>query len=423
MSLLDIFRLRKTEPQKKVLSEEEEELLEEGIERRIQRKQNQAEESEEEEIELVPDYEDKEQEYDFKDATTDDYMKVILDNCEQIVDSEKQNQYAKIEYQAVTEYLSDLQRIERMDKDDKKQLLDAAKKVDNLTKERENYQQKEIHTSNPRFRPIQTYEKIVMEDLRRMREQEDYGRKVKNDLKQLTAEKKSLKYEYSQVIQRQQGLKKIGVALFAIVISLFVLFLVLTVGSEQSMVIPYSMTILMAAGMAGYIFLQSYRNRYEHALLEKKINRAIELTNKVKIKYINNTSTLDYSNSKYNVENSMELEYLVKEYMKAKEQERTYQSNTERLDHYRNKLIEILQKQKVKDAEIWIYQVQALLEPVEFGGIKSNLEERRERLIEKMNYNLQLKDDCFMQLHQIIERDSSMREEVMKQLAKYNITI
>lgn len=427
MGFFNIFRKKRRNPKEDALSEKEEELLEEGIERRIRKQQGQEELQEEniEDYEPTLSYEeDREEEFSIPiEQTREEYIQAIVDNCEQIVETERQKKHAKIEYQAVTEYLSDLQKIERMDKGERKLLEDAAEKVIRFTKERENYQQKEIHTSNPRFRPLQNYEGNIMEDLKRMREQEEYSKKVKNDLRQLTAEKNSLKYEYKEVFRKQDALKKISIATFAIVISLFVLFWVLSVGLEQSMVIPYSMTILMAAGIGGYIFYESYRNRYDHALIGKKINRAITLANKVKIKYINNTSTLDYSYSKYNVENSMELEYLLKEYTKAKEQERTYRSNTERLDHYRSKLVDILELHKVKDSETWIYQASALIDITEFEGIKKNLEGRRERLKEKMDYNLQVKDDCFMKLHQILEKKEELRGEVLKQLEKYHITL
>ena len=431
MGLLDRFRKKKQNPGKGAITEEEKELIEEGIERRIRKQQEQKEQQNTSLEDAIEDYEptlsyeeDREEEFLVPtEQTIEEYIQAIAENCEQIVESERQTEHAKIEYQAVTEYLSDLQKIERMEPGEKKLLEDAAGKVVRLTKEREDYQQKEIHTSNPRFRPLRNYEGNIMEDLKRMREEEDYSKKVKHDLRQLTAERDALKYEYKECFHKQAVLKKIGVFTFALVVSLFALFWVLSAGLEISMVIPYSMTVLMAAGIAAYIFYESYHNRYEHALIGKKINRAITLMNKVKIKYINNTNTLEYSYSKYNVENSMELEYLLKEYTKAKEQERTYQSNTERLDHYRNKLVDILELHQIKDSEIWIYQATALIDQMEFEGMKENLEHRRERLKEKMNSNLQVKDDGFLKLHQILEQKQELKGEVLRQMEKYHITL
>lgn len=431
MGFFEKIRKKKRNPRENVLTEEEEEILEEGIERRIRKQKERQEQEDTEEDETAEKYEpvlsyeeDREEQIPVPvEQTREEYIQAITENCEQIIETEQQNEHAKIEYQAVTEYLSDLQKIERMEKEDRKSLEDAATKVIRFTKEREDYQTKVIHISNPRFRPLRNYEGSIMEDLKRMREQENYSRIVKNDLRRLTAEKDSLKYEYKELFRKQRDLKKISYATFAIVISLFVLFWVLSVGLETSMVVPYSMTVLMAAGMGGYIFYESYRNRYDHILIGKKINRAITLSNSVKVKYINNTSALEYSYSKYNVENAMELEYLVKEYTRAKDQERSYQTNTERLDYYRNKLVEILENEKVKDSEIWIYQAATLVDSEEFAGIKSNLENRRKKLREKMDYNLQVRDDCFLKLHQILEQKEELREEVLGQLKKYHISI
>ena len=96
----------------------------------------------------------------------------------------------------------------------------------------------------------------------------------------------------------------------------------------------------------------------------------------------------------------MELEYLIKEYTKAKEQERTYLSNTERLSHYREKILDILQMHQITDTEIWLHQVSAIVNVEEFEEIKRNLEERRVRLTERMDYNLQVKDSCFNNMQQ-----------------------
>ena len=172
MGLLDRFRKKKQNPGKGAITEEEKELIEEGIERRIRKQQEQKEQQNTSLEDAIEDYEptlsyeeDREEEFLVPtEQTIEEYIQAIAENCEQIVESERQTEHAKIEYQAVTEYLSDLQKIERMEPGEKKLLEDAAGKVVRLTKEREDYQQKEIHTSNPRFRPLRNYEGNIMEE-------------------------------------------------------------------------------------------------------------------------------------------------------------------------------------------------------------------------------------------------------------------
>ena len=407
------------------------EVIEEGIEQAVRKKQRERRDMEQPEEIVLADYEPKiplEERNEKEEMlptirNEEEGIQLLIENCEQISELEKHNENAKIEYQAVTEYLSDVQKIQRMESKEKTLLEDAARAVMDLTKQRENYQKKEVHTTNACFRSIRQYDGSLMEELKKMREHEEYDKKVKNDMRHLEAEKAALKYEYKELFKKQKELKQLSIATSILVVSLFFLFYVLAQGLKRSMTMPYMLTVVMAAAVAGYIFFEGYRNRYSHVVIEQKLNRAILLLNKVKIKYINNTSTLEYSYSKYNVKNSMELAYLIKEYTKAKELERSYQTNTDRLTHYRDKVLDILQFHDVADAEIWLHQLTALLEKEEFEEVKTSLEQRRKRLVEKMDANIQLKDDCFHNMHCVLENYPNLKTQLVQLLEQYHIVL
>ena len=432
MSLFGFFKRRKEKKEASAVESLPPEEIEEGIEAVIQKKQREIKDITNSEELVLEDYEPKipieETVEELKEAfvlaqSREEGLQLLQDSCEQILEAQRQGDNAKIEYQAVTEYLSDVQKIERMEESERALLTDAAKRVITLAKERKDYESKEVHTTDSCFRAIRNYEGSLQEELKKMRESEKYNQLLKNDMRQLEAEKAALKYERHDLFGKQAELKKLAIATVAIVLSLFVLFIVLGEGLKRSMSIPYIMTVAMAAVIAGYIFWESYRNRYEHAVIGKKINRAIELLNKVKIKYINNTNALEYNYSKLSVQNSMELEYLIKEYTKAKEQERTYQSNVERLGHYREKIVDILQLHEINDAEIWLHQISALVQDEEFSAIKKNLEDRRKKLTERMDYNLQVKDNCFDKIHQLLAEQPDMKEDVLNMFEKYHIEV
>ena len=224
------------------------------------------------------------------ERSTEDCLEILKENCEQIVETKRFNENAKIEYQAVSEYLADVQKVERMEPKERKLLDNAANKMLQLSKERENYQKREITTSNPCFRTIRLHDGQMMDELKHMRENEDYRKLIQNDMRQLEAEKAALRYEYDSLPAKQRELKKITIVMAVIVLSLFVLFFAMEQGLQQDMKLPFIMTVVMAAGIVTYVFYEAYRNRYERTALEKKLNRAIQLLNKVKIKYINNTS-------------------------------------------------------------------------------------------------------------------------------------
>lgn len=405
-------------------------VIEEGVEQAI-RKKKEEQRIEPKEI-VLEDYTpnipleeiSKEQEESLISTTrsTEECVEFLNEKCEEIVETKRFTENAKIEYQAVTEYLVDVQKIEFMESGERKLLNDAADRILKLTKEREEYQKREISPENPCFRMVRKYEDSLMEELKNMREQEQYKKVVQNDLRQLEAEKAALLYDYDRIPSRQEELKKIVLVVAALVVSLFALFFALNMALQQSMTVPFIMTVVMAVGVLVYIFYEGYRNRYEYAVLEKKLNRTIQLSNKVKIKYINNTSSLDYSYSKYNVKNSMEFEYLIKEYTKAKEAERSYIGTTDRLQHYRHKIMDILEVHEVKDAEIWLHQLPILLHADEFEQMKQGLENRKKGLVERMDDNAKLRDQCFEHMHVVLAEKPELRETLLQLMKQYDIS-
>jgi len=427
MSIFGFRKKKKKEREKKIDAAE---VINVGVDEAVRKKQAEQENKREEIV--LEDYtpvievdsdEIKTETVHEMQYTTQDFLELLKENCEQIDEIRRFNENAKIEYQAVSDYLSDVQKVDRMETKERKLLNDAANKLLQLTKEKERYQKREITTSNPCFRSIRMHEGQMMDELKQMRENEDYRKLIKNDMRQLEAEKAALRYEYDSLPAKQRELKKITIVMAAIVLSLFVLFFALEQGLQQNMKLPFIMTVVMAAGIVTYVFYEAYHNRYERSALEKKLNRAIQLLNKVKIKYINNTSTLDYSYSKYNVKSSMELEYLMKEYSRAKEAERTYESNRDRFVHYRDKILDLLTFHEVQDAEIWLHQLTVLVNKEEFAEMKDSLEARKQRLVDRMNDNAKQKDQCFEHMHQVIAEKPELKDALLQLMNEYDISI
>lgn len=429
---MSIFSFLKRKEKKEKTEGFSDEVLELGIERAVQKKEAQLrEESKELELEdYKPDLNLEEEHAEEVmglsenvQPTKEECLQMLTDHCEQVSEINRVTEHAKIEYQAVSEYLSDIQKVERMPEEERKLLNDAASKILELTKEREKYQKREISIANPCFRGIRQFEGTVLEDCKNMREQEAYQKKVENDLRQIRAEKAALLYDYEHIPERQRELKQLMIGTGMIVISLFLFYWVLMQGLGKNMTVPFVLTVLMAAVVTAYIFYESYRNRYEHKQLEQKLNRAIYLNNKVKIKYINTKSALDYSYSKYQVHNAMELEYLMKEYNKAMQAEKTYESNTGRLTHYRDKVLDILEFHGVKDNEIWLHQLSVLLNSSEFQEMRESLEARKQRLIDKMDENARTKDRYFEKMHCIVSEQPELKNELVRLMAQYSISL
>ena len=74
---------------------------------------------------------------------TENERQNVRDFCEQLVDSVTHMEEAKTEYRIVTEYLSDIQRIEELPVDMAKKLIDTSEQIVRLDKERQTYVESE----------------------------------------------------------------------------------------------------------------------------------------------------------------------------------------------------------------------------------------------------------------------------------------
>lgn len=348
----------------------------------------------------------------------------IKDNCEQIIEATRQIDEARVEYQAVTSYLTDMQRIDRIPIEDRQDIDDAARKIITLLKERAKYQnRKNIKISAAQYKQIELYEDEISEQIVNMKQYEEYNIIVKNDMRNLEGEKGSLLFQKEEIIHQQKYLKGLAILTAVIVISLFALFFTLATVLSKDMVIPYILTIIMAAVSLFYICYEARRNIYEMKRTEIKSNKAIRLLNRVKIKYINTNNWLDYVYSKYMVNTSSELNYLWEQYVKAKDEEKRYKDNTDLLNYYNETLIAGLKGYKIADPEVWIHQAIAIIDGKEMVEVRHRLNVRRQKLRERIDYNTKLKEDSTKDLQDMTLKNPEWKPEVIKILSEHDIHI
>ncbi|WP_147525445.1 hypothetical protein [Acetivibrio ethanolgignens] len=305
-------------------------------------------------------------------------------------EARRQLQEARVEYEAVTSYLTDIQRIDMVPEEERKSFTEAAEKILLFKGEREKYKNQEIKLSERHRNSMELYEESLPQELKAMQEKEQYQSVIKNDMRHLEGEKGVLLYERDEIVEKQENLKKLAVTAAALVVSLLILLALLDQVFEAAMQLPFLLTVLMGVVSAAYIIYESRQNRKNMVLTEKKLARAIGLLNKVKIKYVNNTSCLEYAYEKLGVESSMELEYVWKQYLLLKEREKQFRSTTEKINQYNQILITELKKIDVRDAEVWTYQPEALLDKREMVEVRHRLNVRRQKLRDRMDYNNKL---------------------------------
>lgn len=345
----------------------------------------------------------------------------IADMCEQMVLMNRQIEDMKEEYQTVTSYLTDIQKIDRIPEDKRDTIEVAARNILAFSKEREKYRNKDSKLSDSQRKLLERLEGNLILDLKNMKKNEEYNSVIKGDLRHLEGEKGVLTYEKEEIQQKQQSLSKIAAFLAVLVVSIFALLAVIAYAFSIGMEIPYLMTIIMALVFAMYIYFESSRNRQQLKLIDKKINRAIGLLNKVKIKYINNRSLLDYLHDKYEVSSFAELDYLWKQYVIEKELEKNFIKHTEKLNQAKEMLLEELASYALFDPTIWAKQAQAILDKKEMVEVRHELNVRRQKLRDNLDYNKKNYTQNKQAILNYMEQNPSMQEEVKEILRNYGL--
>jgi hypothetical protein len=346
---------------------------------------------------------------------------LVTDTCEQIGENNKQLDELKAEYQAVTEYLTDIQKIERIPEEDREFLNDTARKILAFNKDRVKYKNSTKKISDIQFKHLAKFDDVLSKELKRMKTNEAYHNTIKNDMKYLEGEKGALLYEKEEILSKHSYLKGIAIATCILVAILFLVFVAVNQVYGANMEIPFILTIFMILGSATYIYINSNNNRKDMILTERKLSRAVSLMNKVKIKYVNNTNELEYSYQKYMVNSYAELSYLWEQYKKAKEEEALFRNSTEQINLLNRDLVRELRSYGLADPGIWVYQAEAIVDNKEMVEVRHRLNSRRQKLRESIDYNNKLRDQSLAAIKEYMDKNPDKRKEVNEKLKSFGI--
>lgn len=343
--------------------------------------------------------------------------------CDQIVEATYQIEELQVEYDMVTSYFSDIQTIEELPQNVRQEIANIAKKIAFLEDETSGFLHADDRISDENFRMIQGIEEELKDIFARLKELEDMDLKIKKDLKHLEAEKNSLEYSQDSIEEQQRKLRTF-ITGFGVLGILSVLTLAIAgMLADTSLIMPILLILLVVAGVAAATVVTYKKLSYEFKMCEVKENRAINLENKVKIKYVNNTSMLDYLYSKYNVKNLRELEYLYDQYLIMIDEVRKFQRSAGDLRENSDALTKLLFAYGIKDPDIWSKQSMALIDNREMVEVKHSLNVRRQKLREQIAYNEELRLNGLKDIQESLKRNPDLREQVKRELDLYHINI
>lgn len=328
---------------------------------------------------------DEREEIDIHNAVQ---RKAYVQGClMQMAEAEKELESLNFEYGMVTSYLKDMEEIEALPEQERKELEDCAGKIGNLESERGVYLEKKNRMSDEKFHQMERMEEEAEEGLKKLTDAETYQEKIRQDMSRLEGEKHAYLFRKSELKGAVADAKGMAVICSAAFVFCMAVLLVLHYALEMETQTGYLLTAAAAALVITVIYLKYTEAVKELKIVENGISRLIVLQNRVKIRFVNNTNLLDYLYLKYKVKSAKELRTLWDSYQREKEERKKYRETELALDDCQQELLNILKCYQVKDPAIWLHQTAAILDKKEMVEIRHNLIIRRQSLRKRIDYN------------------------------------
>ncbi|MBR6229855.1 MAG: hypothetical protein IKQ97_08980 [Eubacterium sp.] len=335
-----------------------------------------------------------------------------------ILEARRQCDDVKFEYGRVTSYLKDIQLIDQAPDDERAVIYDSAKRIVELSDMRKAIRHKRYRITEPQRKALDTFEDDVTRDIEKLLEYEDLQVKIRADLRRLSAEKKLLADEKQDIIRKQKSLRTISKAVTVILVLIACGLGALLGIWKVDIAIPFVASAAFAFLVVALIMAEARRNRMDMVITERKQAKAVALTNRVKIKYVNNVRTLDYLTAKYRVRNATELDFVYSQYREAKREWARQREGTIQIEENHEILIEALRKLGVRDREIWFSQAKALIDPSEMVEVRHELNQRRGKLREQLDYNTGVMTECLNEMDRIRSKKSEYEADVERVLSQ-----
>lgn len=322
------------------------------------------------------------------------------------------------EYDAVTNSLKDIQLITDIPPEAKEELAVAAEKINELSAEREAYQKSPNKIPEEQYRRMESYGESIREIMKRLDDDEKYAVVIKNDMQAIDGEKTEIRYEIEECQDKLDLYKR----LMGWVLGILGAVVVFTVVNMVMLESAYDVWIyggLMGIGiLLVMIFAKQQEERRELKFQERKMNRAISLLNRAKVRYVNIQNSIDYQHMKYGVESAYELNHIWGIYLEMKRERELFRHSSRELHDAETELISILSDYQLVDPRIWVHRSAALLDDREMVEVRHELNTRRQKLRKNMDYNRQVAENTSRSIQDFARLNKAYAEEIMN-MVKY----
>lgn len=303
-----------------------------------------------------------------------------IERLEQIVEVTKEIEEEKSEYRVVTAYLNDIHTIGGLPEKDRAAITDVAQNIVNLDKARQEFLRAEKKISDVQYTAIQQEENTVPNTIKRLKSNEAYQETLEKDMKYLVRERDEWLFYKEELLIEEKKLQNHIRLVSGLGIASGILLLIYQFVTEAEMELVWTIFLfVMAAGICTLALkLMNAQRDYKRAT--KNADRAIQLLNTVKLKYVNVTNAVDYCREKFHVNSAGEFNRIWEAYLEAVKQREKFEINNDDLRYYNNRLIRMLSEYRLYDAKVWIPQALALVDHHEMVEVTHRLNERRQKI-------------------------------------------
>ena len=346
--------------------------------------------------------------------------KYIEDCMEQMAEAKKEMELLSGEYSLVTAYLTDTEEMEAVPAGEKENLSRAANRLKTIEQERQGYLNKKNKMPDSLYYRLKEREDELEEGIQKMKEAEEYGAIVKQDMQRLSRERHAYAYRKEELYGMLTNFRGMAIIFLGALGVCIVLLLILQLTLEIDATVGYFVAVLVAAVAITVLCVKYMDARKELQRVERATNKLIQLQNKVKIKYVNNTNLLNYMYLKYQVKNAKMLEKGYAQYLEEKELRNQYAEAEAKREYYMKQLLETLSRFRVRYPQRFTARVDALLNRHELVEMRHELIVRRQALRKQMDYNNEVVSNAREEIMSVARLYPEYAEEIAEMVNKFD---
>ncbi len=339
---------------------------------------------------------------------------------EQIAEATREMHLLAGEYSMVTGYLTDMEEIEALPPEETEDLECIARRLLAMEQERERYQGKKNRMRDADYYRMQEQETEVAGGIGKLRESEEYGELVRQDLKRLDRERHAYEYRRAELENMLNNFRGMAVIFLAALAACFAMLLVLQFAFDMNTQVGY----LLAAG-AAVVAVVVIWVKYTDAEGEKRkvnqaVNRLILVQNKVKIRYVNNRNLTDYLYMKYNVDSAATLEKRWRRYLQEKEERKEYAEAAAKLEYYQKQLVAKMSNYHIANPGRWASKPGAILDKREMVEMRHELIGRRQSLRSQLDYNNGVAETARQEIQDLKDQYPMYAAQIQELVDRFN---